>query len=44
MGNEDTSMSVTELRKELATLNLDTDGSKAALIARLDEAKRQERD
>lgn len=44
IGNEDAnadSMSVNEMRKELKKRELDIDGSKEALIARLEEAKRQ---
>ena len=39
--NKAVSMSVNELRKELAKRKLDADGSKDALVARLEEAKRQ---
>ena len=43
-GNEDDdseSMTVNELRQELGNRKLDVDGSKDALVARLEEAKRQ---
>ena len=39
-GGEET-LSVNELRKELGKRELDVDGSKEALVARLAEAKRQ---
>ena len=34
-------MTVTELRKELGKRELDVDGSKQALVSRLEDAKRQ---
>ena len=44
-GNEDgDTMTVNELRKELCKRKLDVDGSKDALVARLEEAKRQRSD
>ena len=41
-GQDEDGMSVNELREELSRRNVDVDGSKEALISRLDEAKRQE--
>jgi hypothetical protein len=40
-GEDDRILCVTELRKELGKLGLDTDGSKEALVLRLENAQRQ---
>ncbi|KAL7508083.1 hypothetical protein ACHAXN_005168 [Cyclotella atomus] len=41
--DQEATMSVAQLRKELGKRKLDVDGSKEALVARLEEAKRQRR-
>lgn len=40
-GENEETLAVNELRKELGKRKLDVDGSKQALLSRLDEAKRQ---
>jgi hypothetical protein len=44
MGNENDYITVSELRKELGKRKLDGDGSKEALVLRLEEAKRRKTD